>query len=71
MFNKIKQQKAVTNTTEASKGLELFGNWELSDSLADEELKTIAGGVGAEVGGAKLKLSFVGEAETGDIYADG
>ncbi|KAB8320437.1 hypothetical protein SD81_002225 [Tolypothrix campylonemoides VB511288] len=56
----MNQQKAVTNTTEASKGLELFGNWELSDSLADEELKTIAGGVEVKVGRVDAEISVVG-----------
>jgi hypothetical protein len=44
MFNKMNQQKAVTNTQEASKGQELFGNWELSDELDDADLMAVAGG---------------------------
>ncbi len=38
MFNKMKEQKAVTNTQE------VFGNWELSDELDDADLMTVAGG---------------------------
>ena len=49
MFNKMNQQKAVTNTQEASKGQELFGNWELSDELNDADLMAVAGGVEARV----------------------
>jgi hypothetical protein len=44
MFNKMNQQKAVTNTQEVSKGREVFGNWELSDELDDADLMAVAGG---------------------------
>ncbi len=49
MFNKMNQQKAVTNTQEVSKGREVFGNWELSDELDDADLMAVAGGVEAGV----------------------
>jgi hypothetical protein len=49
MFNKMNEQKAVTNTQEASKGRELFGNWELSDELDDADLMAVAGGGDGEL----------------------
>ncbi|GAA6620116.1 hypothetical protein [Scytonema sp. NUACC26] len=70
MFNKMNKQKAVTNTTEASKGRELFGNWELSDSLGDEELKTIAGGAGTHVGGGEVQVSFLAQIIIPGVYAE-
>jgi len=36
MFNKMKEQKAVTG--------EVFGNWELSDEMDDADLMAVAGG---------------------------
>jgi hypothetical protein len=47
MFNKMKEEKAVTNTQE------IFGNWELSDELDDADLMAVAGG-------AELSLAVQG-----------
>ena len=63
MFNKMKEQKVVTNTQEVSSCRELFGNWELSDELDDADLMAVAGG------GEGEGYLFVGDQVIGGGYS--
>lgn len=72
MFNKMNQLKApVTNTSEASKGLELFGNWELLDELRDEELMAVVGGYKVVSGDYRSNVSILADFDFQGPEAEG